>query len=167
MQPRPRQPDPERRHAELHGHGFERFDQPRIHARAGEGAVNVQNAATSLRFNGPIVGGQAGLTKTGSGTLTLAGADNYTGQTTVEAGTLALANAAARSNVLNVANGGVNIEAGQVVFDYSGAADDPKAAILANLKASYGAAGGPFAAGPMCSSTGRRRARRSAGSTTA
>ena len=58
---------------------------------AGGGAIDVQNAAASLTFTGPISGGQGGLTKTGSGTLVLAGTDSDAGLTTVSAGTLELA----------------------------------------------------------------------------
>ncbi|QZN94506.1 autotransporter-associated beta strand repeat-containing protein [Symbiopectobacterium purcellii] len=46
---------------------------------------------TTLIMNGAI-GGSGSLTKTGSGTLTLAGANNYTGQTDILNGTLQLGN---------------------------------------------------------------------------
>ncbi len=59
----------------------------------GGGTINVQNAAASLTFTGAVTGGQVGLTKTGSGVLTLAGPDTYTGNTMVGAGTLGLSQA--------------------------------------------------------------------------
>lgn len=50
--------------------------------------IDVTNAATNLTFTGIInnVTTSGGLTKTGSGTLTIHGAKNYTGRTTVNAG---------------------------------------------------------------------------------
>ena len=62
---------------------------------------------------------------------------------------LELANAAARTNVL-ANNPGVDVQAGRVVFDYSGAGDDPKTAVLNHLKAGYALG---FASGPMFCST--------------
>ena len=56
---------------------------------------------------GAIVTGSNGLTKSGGGTLTLSGANLYTGSTTVAAGTLVLGNAQALQNsVLNTASTG-------------------------------------------------------------
>jgi autotransporter-associated beta strand protein len=49
--------------------------------------VTVSNAAVTTTFSGPISGG-FGLTKAGPGTLLLNGADNYSGTTTVSAGTI-------------------------------------------------------------------------------
>ena len=50
--------------------------------------INV-NSGISARVNAPITG-TAGLTKSGSGTLTLAGANSYAGLTTISGGTLSL-----------------------------------------------------------------------------
>jgi fibronectin-binding autotransporter adhesin len=53
------------------------------------GAIGVQNAGTTLTWNGPIVGSGT-LIKSGTGTLALTNtASNYTGGTVVEGGTLA------------------------------------------------------------------------------
>ena len=60
---------------------------------AGGGTIDVSNPATSLAFSGVITGGQAGLSKTGGGTLVLDGADSYTGLTTIAAGALELGTA--------------------------------------------------------------------------
>ena len=62
------------------------------------GAGNLGLSATTLRVGSAdssnyagSISGSGGLVKQGSGTLTLAGAHSYSGSTTVEAGTLALA----------------------------------------------------------------------------
>jgi fibronectin-binding autotransporter adhesin len=62
---------------------------------AGNGTVNLVSATltvgganTSTTYGGVITGSGGGLTKTGTGTLTLTGSNLYTGTTTVSAGTL-------------------------------------------------------------------------------
>jgi autotransporter-associated beta strand protein len=65
----------------------------RIDLGGGVRNFNVANgsAATDLSVNVPIING--GLTKSGLGTLALNGANTYTGNTAVQAGTLSVANA--------------------------------------------------------------------------
>ncbi len=72
----------------------------------GSGTLTVGGAVASTTFAGTITG-TGGLTKTGIGTLTLSGANNYTGPTLVNWGTLLLggANAIGGSSALTVANG--------------------------------------------------------------
>ena len=65
-------------------------------------AANVKDGGAIIDSNGfdvtiaqPLVaGGTGGLTKNGAGTVTLSGANTYTGATTVNAGTLVLGNIA-------------------------------------------------------------------------
>lgn len=58
-------------------------------ATSGTGAFQIDTAATVLTLSG-IIGGNGGLQKSGAGTLTLSGANNYAGGTTITAGTLQL-----------------------------------------------------------------------------
>ena len=68
---------------------------------AAGGTIQVDNRRTTANFDGVISGGS--LTKTGSGTLVLSGANTYTGGTTIEVGTLQ----AGAENVLGT--GGVTL----------------------------------------------------------
>jgi autotransporter-associated beta strand protein len=114
---------------------------------AAGGAIDVQNAAASLTFTGAVTGGQAGLTKTGSGTLTLAGTNTYTGLTTVTAGVLDLVD---RSSGWTgafrpiLSGGSASVQGGKLIFDYTGGSD-PLSAIqpLLNTPRLYGASGTP------------------------
>ena len=55
----------------------------------GSGTLTTGNANTSTTYSG-ILSGSGGLTKAGNGTFTLAGANTYSGLTTISGGTLAL-----------------------------------------------------------------------------
>ena len=76
-------------------------------ALAGTGArVFEQGASISGVIQGVVDGPGVGLTKTGSGTLTLNGANTYTGNTTVSNGTLAIAVASIDTNsTVSIASG--------------------------------------------------------------
>src|SRR3989442_15307140 len=52
--------------------------------------VTVSNAGTTLTITG-VISGAGGLTKAGAGTVTLGAANTYTGVTTINAGTIAVA----------------------------------------------------------------------------
>ncbi len=52
--------------------------------------VTVSNAGTTLTISG-VISGAGGLTKAGAGTVTLGAANTYTGVTTINAGTIAVA----------------------------------------------------------------------------
>ncbi|HYE19523.1 MAG TPA: autotransporter-associated beta strand repeat-containing protein, partial [Tepidisphaeraceae bacterium] len=62
-------------------------------------AVTVDNAAVNYTFTGPSgIGGTTGLTKTGTGALTIATSNTYTGGTTFSGGTLNLESQGALGN---------------------------------------------------------------------
>jgi autotransporter-associated beta strand protein len=67
----------------------------------GNRTLEVENIAT---LNGALGGGSFGFTKSGSGTLTLGGANTYTGATAVNEGTL-LVNGSLASAAVSVASG--------------------------------------------------------------
>ncbi len=86
--------------------------------KSGSGTYTLTVGAgdTNSAFGGIIQNssGNLALTKTGLGTLTLFGADTYTGNTTIGSGSLALSGSGSLSNTRNV------IIAGGAVFDVSG-----------------------------------------------
>ena len=96
------------------------------------------------------------MTKQGLGTLTLTGANTYSGLTTVKQGTLELG-ANAFEAVLHTSTSGLgaDIQGGQLVFDYS-AGSDPVTTVRSNLRTSFvaGGGGGTLNSGPMYTSTG-------------
>ncbi len=83
----------------------------------GAASVDTQNYAVTLSG---ILSGSGGITKLGSGTLTLSGANSYAGTTTVKAGMLELGTAA-ETPVLSGA--GADIQGGKLVLDYTAGSD--------------------------------------------
>ncbi|WP_233279730.1 autotransporter outer membrane beta-barrel domain-containing protein [Brucella abortus] len=62
-----------------------------VSLQAGGGTFDIEDAANNFAVTQGVAGA-GGLTKSGSGTLTLSGANSYTGATTVSASTLVVAN---------------------------------------------------------------------------
>ena len=127
------------------------FNGTRVVATAGNldflqvrasGGADTHGAAASLRTAGLIFDtagyavtianplanytGEAGtLTKTGAGTLTLSSANTYTGTTTVDSGTLALAGGSAIANsgavsLANTAGAGLQLDSSETIGSLSG-----------------------------------------------
>ncbi len=88
-------------------------DRP-ITLNAGGGTI-MPASGTTLTFWKPVTG-TGGLTMAGSGTLELAGANTYTGATTIASGTLALSGAGSLAQ-----SSGVGLTAAGTTFDISGA----------------------------------------------
>ena len=88
----------------------------KVYVSAGGAVISTANMPAGATYTiaqslltDPVLGGTAdgGLTKRGAGTLSLTGANTFTGQTVVEEGTLAAESAAALSASVAVANGAV------------------------------------------------------------
>ncbi len=73
-----------------------------LQTSAGTPSITVNNQTTTI---GAPLGGTQGVTKSGAGTLKLTGTQPYTGDTTVNAGTLLLDSSAVTSNTAQLASG--------------------------------------------------------------
>ena len=93
------------------------WDSGTIYNSTGNGTLIAGNNNATSTFSGTIedAGGTVALTKTGSGALTLAGANGYSGPTTVAAGTLVLANALALPS--GAGTSGVTVNSGTLDVD--------------------------------------------------
>jgi T5SS/PEP-CTERM-associated repeat protein/autotransporter-associated beta strand protein len=108
------------------------------------GGATVNTAGYAATLSGVLSGtaSAGGLTKAGSGTLTLSGANTYAGLTTVKAGVLKLAGTSAATPVawnpvLNLA--GADVQGGTLAFSYTGGTS-PASTILSILTTSYNTA---------------------------
>ena len=102
--------------------------------------LNVNTNGNSLLLSGPITSavGTGNLNKSGAGTLTLSGANTYTGSTKVAAGTLALSSAG------SLGGGALDITAGATVaLNFTGTRriSALTLATVAQAAGTYGAAG--------------------------
>ena len=126
---------------------------------AGTTASLLINTTTTNTFSGPIRDGSSvnaiSLTKSGSGTQTLNGANSYNGNTTVNAGTLAFGQATLPTNgIVTVTNGavlslnfaGTNRVAALVL---NGASQSPGVYSTANAAPYLASAGSLFIASPV------------------
>ena len=87
--------------------GTNTIDVPIILAPAtGSTSTIFQAAGGTLVINGVISGTSIGLSKTGGGTLTLSGANTYSGATTVSAGTLLVNGSLTSGSAVTVSNSG-------------------------------------------------------------
>lgn len=104
------------------------FDySPRFSTEAGQ-AVRIDTAGQDVTFAGALTSSGGTLTKLGSGTLTLSGANTYNGLTTVSAGKLVIQGPAGNGNI-TVANstalgatGGSQLQPGTLTVGTSGSA---------------------------------------------
>jgi autotransporter-associated beta strand protein len=71
----------------------------------GGNLLTVDGAGNVTFLSAAIVSGAGGLTKNGTGTVTLNGAQSYAGATSVTAGTLTLSGSLTNSSTINVSNG--------------------------------------------------------------
>jgi uncharacterized repeat protein (TIGR01451 family) len=103
----------------------------------------------STEFDGVMEDGAGivALTKVGEGTLTLSGANTYSGVTTIESGTLQINNVTETTNVLTNA-GGVNNTGGFLVLDYNGGSS-PASNVESLLAAAYNGGVSSFHSGQI------------------
>ena len=122
----------------------------------GTGAVTISNSS-NLTFNRSdalavpnVISGTGTVTKSGAGVTTLTGANTYTGVTTVTAGTLRATTPAYTGLLTNA--GGVDVQNGGFVFDYTGGSS-PATTIRGLLAASFTAGSGVMNTGQIRSTT--------------
>jgi autotransporter-associated beta strand protein len=99
-------------------------------ASSGDLTISV-GSGNNLSFqNGGSIGGSGGLTKLGSGTLTLAGSNSYSGVTTISAGVLSLSSATALAG-----GGNVTFSGGTMQYTTPGLGIDVSGRIVSSTSA--------------------------------
>ncbi|MBN9536276.1 MAG: autotransporter-associated beta strand repeat-containing protein, partial [Alphaproteobacteria bacterium] len=99
-------------------------------------AITVGGNNTTTAFGGVIAGAGGSLIKVGSGTLTLSGANTYTGSTTINAGTLSIAS----DSGLGAAGGALNFQSGTLQVTASTSMN--RATTIAGANATFDIASG-------------------------
>ena len=110
--------------------------------------TNNHNVGIGLPL-APDTGSTGGLTKIGSGVLTLSGNNTYAGKTTIKAGTLVLASSGAQNPVLT--GGGADVQNGWTKLVFNAVSGDPASTVVPLLAASYN--NGAWNVGQIRSST--------------
>ena len=90
---------------------------------SGAGVITIAATSGTTTINATLSGSQAGLTKSGLGTLVLNAANSYSGATTLTAGTLQVANLAdggVASSIGNSSSSASNLVLGTATFVYTG-----------------------------------------------
>ena len=124
------------------------YAQPAVVVYGGGGPALTATANIDFSFGG-------GITKVGSGTLSLTGANNYTGTTTVKNGTLQVkysSTVTSAATPLLTSAGGTDIQNGGVIFDYTGDTS-PVTTIRGILAGSFTSGAGVMTSGQIRSST--------------
>ncbi len=85
----------------------------------GASALTTLNFLSGTLANVASINGSSGLTKTGNGTLTLAGNNTFTGPITVSSGSFVLAVGATASTSISVASGATLVPAGTITGNLS------------------------------------------------
>jgi outer membrane autotransporter protein len=88
-------------------------------ASLGSSGATFDTNGNNVTFANPL-GGTGGLTKAGIGTLTLSGANTYSGVTTIDAGTLQLASGASLASALTINAGTFAINGNTSIGNLSG-----------------------------------------------
>jgi len=90
---------------------------------SGAGVITIAATSGTTTINATLAGAQAGLTKSGLGTLVLNAANSYSGATTLTAGTLQVANLAdggVASSIGNSSSSASNLVLGTATLVYTG-----------------------------------------------
>ena len=82
--------------------------------------VGGTTPTNTLNISAPITSGTGGLTKGGTGTLVISGANNYTGNTTIDEGTIQLSGSSASLGAITTAANVTTIRQG-ATLDLNGA----------------------------------------------
>ena len=105
-----------------------------VNNSTGSGSLSVGNNSASSTFSGVIenTGGTLALTKVGSGTLTLSGANTYTGGTSIGAGTLSVNTIADSGTTALGPSGTLTLNGGTLSYTGTGTATTSRAVTVSS-----------------------------------